>query len=136
MIDAVVDHEFYSSAYASKVQPQAEGLLQSLHDSLVRREKYTYLETGAAKEDATPQEERLRTSAKKLLHRLVSATNRCMHRGLPSVYAYLAGRPTHYTSHEFVDLTFEYTYRSLFKAVHAHWICDAPEIATGEELPL
>ena len=34
LIDNIVDHEFYAAEYASKEQPQAEGLLQTLHDSL------------------------------------------------------------------------------------------------------
>lgn len=38
MVDSIVDHEFYSADYASKTQPMAEGLIQTLHDRLVRHE--------------------------------------------------------------------------------------------------
>lgn len=40
MTDSIVDHEYYASDYVTKAQPHAEGLLQTLHDSKVRHERY------------------------------------------------------------------------------------------------
>ena len=38
MIDTIVDHECYAAEYATKVQPQAEELMQTLHDSMLRHQ--------------------------------------------------------------------------------------------------
>ena len=40
MVEVMVDHEYYASDYASKDQPQAANLLQTLHDSLVRHDRF------------------------------------------------------------------------------------------------
>ena len=49
--------------------------------------------------------------ARRLLHQLVAATNRRLHKGFPSVYAYLLGKPNHYASHKFVKLAFTSKHR-------------------------
>ena len=38
MVDAMIDHEFYCSNYASKDQPHIEGLMHTLIDSKIRLE--------------------------------------------------------------------------------------------------
>ena len=101
-----------------QVQPQAEGLLQTLHDSLAQQEKFAPL-TGATPHagETAETDADVRDRARKLMHRLVAATNRCLHKGFPSIYAYLLGKPTHYTSHQFVPLVFEYTFRAFWAAL-------------------
>ena len=42
--------------------------------------------------------------ARLTLHRLVSNTNRRMHKGFPEMLTYLLRKPTEYSSHEFVDV--------------------------------
>ena len=39
--------------------------------------------------------------AQRLLQRLVNATNKRLHKGMPSIYASLLRKPTNYCSHEF-----------------------------------
>jgi len=86
MVEDIIDHEFYSSDYTSKVQPQAEGLLLSMHDSLAKAEKRKYFQTGTdTGEDAMSPQDIIRDRARRMLHRLVSATNRCTHKGFPSL---------------------------------------------------
>lgn len=101
-----------------QVQPQAEGLLQTLHDSLAQQEKFAPL-TGATPHagETAETDADVRDRARKLMHRLVAATNRCLHKGFPSIYAYLLGKPTHYTSHQFVPLVFEYPFRAFWAAL-------------------
>ena len=49
------------------------------------------------------------TCVRRLLHRLMSATNRRMHKGYPEMLSYLTGKPMEYASHEFVPLSFGQT---------------------------
>eukprot|EP00973_Karenia_brevis_P078086 10845900-Karenia_brevis.AAC.1 len=83
MIDTIVDHEFYAADYATKVQPQAEGLLQTLHDSLLRYDRYVRVAC-ADDEDASSSggapDPVLKDRARHLMQRLISATNRCTHK--------------------------------------------------------
>ena len=45
--------------------------------------------------------------AKALLNRLLSATNRRMHKGFPEMLSYLLNKPSEYCSHEFTSLPIE-----------------------------
>ena len=45
--------------------------------------------------------------------------HRCAHKGFPSIYSYLHGRPNHYASHEFVPLAFDSPFRA-FRATVIH----------------
>ena len=74
-IDTIVDHEFYAVDYATKVQPQAEGLLQTLHDSMLRHLRFGNSESWSETSELSPTE-KLHDRARRLMHRLVSATNR------------------------------------------------------------
>eukprot|EP00973_Karenia_brevis_P071217 9895122-Karenia_brevis.AAC.1 len=49
--------------------------------------------------------------AKRLLNRLISSTNRRMHRGYPEMLSYLLKKPSYYCSHSFVTLMFHETLR-------------------------
>ena len=42
--------------------------------------------------------------AAKTLHRLVSATNKCSHKGYPEIVSYLTKEPTFYCSHNFENM--------------------------------
>eukprot|EP00973_Karenia_brevis_P020464 2810767-Karenia_brevis.AAC.1 len=44
--------------------------------------------------------------AKRLLNRLISSTNRRMHKGYPEMLSYLLKKPSYYCSHSFVTLMF------------------------------
>jgi hypothetical protein len=97
MLESIVAAEFYSSNYASKDQPHAQGLLHTLHDSMERAKKF---------KDSSHEDQDIKERARKLLQQLVAATNRRMHKGFPSIYAYLLQRPNHYASHTFVSFSF------------------------------
>ena len=43
-------------------------------------------------------------AAKKIMHRLVAATNKCAHKGFPEIIMYLTKKPTYFCSHEFVQV--------------------------------
>ncbi len=102
MIEGIVAAEHYCVDYSSKEQPHAQGLLHTLHDSMVRAERFDQEKLPAA----SAEEPTHFDSARRLLQRLVAATNRRLHKGFPSIYAYLLGRPNHYCSHEFVKYSF------------------------------
>ena len=55
MLDAMGDHEYYCACYASKEEPQMEGLLHTLIDGL-RRKEAEIAELRAAGQDFAPQE--------------------------------------------------------------------------------
>jgi hypothetical protein len=50
---------------------------------------------------------------KALLHRLISSSNRRMHKGFPEMLSYLLNEPTYYCSHSFVPLSFMGHFRSI-----------------------
>ena len=106
MIDAMIDHEFYCSNYASKDQPHIEGLLQTLIDGV----------RGLDREIAerAQRDERLEgfERGKRLLNRLISSTNRRMHKGYPEMLSYLLKQPSFYCSHTFVSLMFHHALQS------------------------
>ena len=95
MVQLIVDHEFYASDYSTKSQPHAANLLQTLHDNLVRHNHY------AAEREAAGKSTEDVDRARRLLQSLICATNRRVHKGMPSIYAYLLGKPNHYCSHSF-----------------------------------
>lgn len=108
MLEGIVAAEFYASDYVSKDQPHAEGLLHTLHDSMQRAEKFA---------EGTPQEQDMAARARKLLQRLVAATNRRIHKGFPNIYAYLGQRPNHYASHTFVNFSFGQVFGKFIRVV-------------------
>ena len=133
MMETIIDHEFYCHDYASKEQPHAQGLLHTLYDSMVRARRFENrrLQDGAS----TPPVD-VFDSARRLLQRLVAATNRRFHKGVPSVYAYLLGKPNHYASHEFVKYSFGQLYNTLlgkvFKLFQIETLADESTLAVDE----
>ena len=113
MLDTMGDHEFYCAAYASKEQPHIEGLLHTLADSVrrldqdVARRRLKLEERVAQGQEPDAQaadQDMPMLQAKALLNRLLSATNRRMHKGFPEMLSYLLNKPSEYCSHEFVSL--------------------------------
>ena len=97
----MIDHEFYCSSYASKEQPHIENLLHTLADG-VRGLDREIAEHGAKGELMDPLEKK----TKRLLHRLMSSTNRRMHNGVLEMLSYLLKEPSLYCSHSFATLPF------------------------------
>ena len=89
MTQLIIEHEFYAADYSTKSQPQAANLLQTLHDSLIRHSRFA-AERGTSKQDASDSEK-----AQRLLQSLILATNRRLHKGMPSIHSHLLGRPNH-----------------------------------------
>ena len=85
MLDAMGDHEHYCASYSSKDQPHVEGLLLTLAESL------RYKEHDIAVARSEGQTFTAHEISKKILHRLISATNRRMHKGFPEMLTYLLG---------------------------------------------
>eukprot|EP00973_Karenia_brevis_P064997 9025910-Karenia_brevis.AAC.1 len=56
--------------------------------------------------------------ARQILHRLLSATNRRMHKGFPEMLSYLLRRPMEYSSHNFVALSVDCAFRTLLSMVY------------------
>ena len=98
MHSVVLELEFYCSAYASKEQPKLEELLRVMSTSLDSLHKAI-----AAQKEAGAEFTHLELAAK-VLHRLVSATNRCSHKGFPEIVSYLTKQPSFYCSHAFTTL--------------------------------
>ena len=98
MLDSMGDHEFYCASYASEDQPHVEGLLVTLADSLRAKERDILIERAEGK-DITAHE-----ISRRILHRLISSTNRRMHKGFPEMVTYLLRKPMEYCSHRFVTL--------------------------------
>eukprot|EP00973_Karenia_brevis_P093103 12415638-Karenia_brevis.AAC.1 len=87
--------EFYCSEYAGKEQPHIEGLLQVLHNALC------HLEVDMAKIAAAGEQVSVQERARRCLHRLISCTNKRMHKGFPEMLSYIYGKPTYASSHDF-----------------------------------
>ena len=79
MTQLIIDHEFYASDYSTKDQPHAANLLQTLHDSLIRHDHY------AAERELSGKSEDDMDRARPLLQSLICATNRRLHKGMPSI---------------------------------------------------
>ena len=100
MLDAMGDHEYYCATYSSKDQPHVEGLLQTLSDSL-RAKEQDIVRAKTAGEEFPVHE-----SARRVIHNLVAATNRRMHKGFQEMLTFLLEKPLTYSSHTFVQLNF------------------------------
>ena len=124
LLEAIGDHEYYCSSYSSKEQPHIDGLLITLADSV--RHKEQDMAQAAAEGQIIEGHEK----ARKLLHRLMSATNRRMHKGFPEMLSYLLRRPMEYSSHKFVPLFFDMDYRKLLKEVYKQVGQDQPSGST------
>jgi hypothetical protein len=116
IISGILNSEYYASDYATKDQPHAANLLQTLHDSLIRHEGY------AAEREAAGKSNEELDRAKRLLQSLVSATNRRVHIGLPTVYAYLLGKPNHYCSHQFEHWSFRQMLTMFVQELNNCWV--------------
>ena len=104
MTQLIVDHEYYASDYSAKSQPHAANLLQTLHDGLLRHSRF------AAEREASGQDSHDSAKAQRLLQSLICATNHRLHKGMPSIYAYLLGKPSHYCSHSFEHWSMQQSY--------------------------
>jgi len=94
----VVEHEYYCGSYSSKEQPKLKELLGAMASSLRKLEARIEMAKQAGETF-----DRL-TIAAKFLHNLVSAANRCSHKGYPEIMSYLSSRPMFYCSHSFTNL--------------------------------
>jgi hypothetical protein len=94
----LIDHERYCGAYASKEEPHIRGLLQSLSESVKQ------LEEAQARQASEGKDVTALAKARSLLHRLMSSTNRRMHKGFPEMLAYIMEKPEYIASMEFVPL--------------------------------
>lgn len=112
MVETMIDHEFYCATYASKEQPHIEGLLQSLADGVRGLDR----EIAERVMRGDPQLEPLERG-KRVLNRLMSSTNRRMHKGYPEMLSYLLNEPSYYCSHSFINLMFHDTLRIAGKHV-------------------
>ena len=108
MVDTMGAHEHYCASYAAKEQPHIEGLLQTLADG--KRSLEAQMAREAKVDDSVED-------ARRLLHRLLSATNRRMHKGFPEMISYLLGKPTAYCSHDFAHLPFEFLLKRLYAQI-------------------
>ena len=112
MLADLADMEFYCAEYASKEQPHIEGLLQVLHNGV------GHIELDMAKLRASGQDVSVHEHGRRVLHRLVSCTNRRMHKGFPEMVSYILGKPHFIASHEFVGANFDPPFRALRGALY------------------
>eukprot|EP00973_Karenia_brevis_P093759 12418934-Karenia_brevis.AAC.1 len=70
--------------------------------------------------------------ARQILHRLLSATNRRMHKGFPEMLSYLLRRPMEYSSHTFVALSVDNIFRILLARVYAKIGQSTPKEGSGK----
>jgi len=101
MLEAMGDHEFYCASYSSKDSPHIEGLLTTLADGLRAKER----DIAAARE--VGEEITSHEVVRRILHRLISSTNRRMHKGFPEMLTYLLQKPMDYCSHKFRHVQME-----------------------------
>ena len=99
MLEALGDYEYYCASYAGKEQPHIDGLLHTLADGIRSKQR----DIAEAKERNELIEDH--EAARQLLHRLMSSTNRRMHKGFPEMLTYLLKKKMEYCSHEFVHLS-------------------------------
>ena len=115
MLDAMGDKEFYCASYSSKEQPHIDGLLETLADGVRSKER------DIAEARATGEELSCHEVARGILHRLMSATNRRMHKGFPEMLSYLLRKPMEYCSHRFsyllIDDTLRFSIACVFQRV-------------------
>ena len=79
MLESMGDHEYYCASYAGKDQPHLTGLLMTLADGLRAKEK-DIIAAKEAGEDLEGHE-----IARQILRRLLSSTNRRVHKGFPEM---------------------------------------------------
>ena len=115
MLEAMGDHELYCAAYAGKDQPHVDGLLMTLADGL-RSKEHDIAAATEARENIDGQE-----LAPRILHRLMSSTNRRMHKGFPEMLTYLLRRPMEYCSHTFRHVTVDGFFRIAMRVVPDCW---------------
>ena len=129
MVDGMVAREFYCSDYSTKEQPHIEGLLQTLLNGVrnLDQDIAAKIQSG---ETMLPLER-----AKRCLNRLISSTNRRMHKGYPEMLSYLMGKPAYYCSHNFRSLVFEYSYRAALAIVHKLSSKSPLETVIRQEVP-
>ncbi len=94
----MADHEHYCALYASKEEPHIHGILQSLSESV------KHLEEAQARQASEGEDVTALAKARSPLHRLISSTNRRMHKGFPEMLAYIREKPEYIASMEFVPL--------------------------------
>ena len=117
-IEALIDHERYCGAYASKEEPHIHGLLQSLSESVKQ------LEEAQARQASEGEDVTALAKARSLLHRLISSTNRRMHKGFPEMLAYIMEKPEYIASMEFVPL--------YYSQVMISYICSVESAASSK----
>ncbi len=131
MLDAMGDHEYYVSNYASKDQPHVEGLLQTLQSGL-RSKEIDLAAARAEGHDMSPHENTM-----KLMHRMIATMNRSMHKGFPEMFTYLKDKPMQYCSHDFVSLSTDRLFRKLWFLCFKQWERgQATHASLGPSLPL
>ena len=83
-----------------------DGLVTTLADSVAAKgkEMADALDAGV---DISPHEE-----ARQVLHRLISSTNRCMHKGFPEMLTYLLRKKMYVGSHSFVHCSVAHLFAS------------------------
>ena len=86
-IETLIDHERYCGAYASKEEPHLTGMMKSLSESV------RHLEAAQARQKAAGEDITALEGARSLLHRLMSSTNKRMHKGFPEMVAYITEKP-------------------------------------------
>ena len=126
MVDELVTRMYYAAGYAGKTQPHAANLLHTLHDGLVRFDHFS--SELQIKGQSTEPVDRV----KRLLQSLVSATNRRMHIGFPTVYAFLLGKPNHYSSHEFVSWSIHQLSTLFNEVAYKYWTRDTLKHAKAD----
>ena len=116
LVQLMVDHEYYASDYSAKSQPHASNLLHTLHDSLMQYHRF------AAERALAGGENEDVAMAQRKLQILTAATQKRLHKGMPSIYAYLLGKPTHYCSHDFRYSSLDHVFRFFVSSVEQHWL--------------
>lgn len=122
MLEAMGDHEHYCASYSSKDQPHIDGLLHTLSDGV----RFKELDLAIAREEGT--DVTVHEQARQMLQRLVSATNRRMHKGFPEIHTRNDRKPMTYSSHMFVLLNVDPLFRAALATLYR--FCAAPSLET------
>lgn len=113
MIETITDHEYYTGGYMAKGGDHVQGLLHCLHDATLQHSRWKSCATPTESATSGPAAE----NAKRLFRRLIFALNKRHRLGFQSVYAYLFGKPSVYSSHSFVYLNLTAIFRSCEAAI-------------------
>ena len=100
MIETITDHEYYTGGYMAKGGDHVLGLLHCLHDATLQHSRWKSSATPTESVASGPAVE----NAQRLFRRLIFALNKRHRLGFQTVYAYLFGKPSVYSSHSFVYL--------------------------------